>query len=99
MIMNYFNDLREHGIEVIQEDTCWIDTFCSYVLKNNLMTPDTLERTLRKTVKVLKEGHTTKDVISLLRRFDIDYTPIDEQYEISLTKWKEILCSLQDNGD
>ena len=96
---NYFNDLRAKGIEVRQNDTIWIDIFCGYVLKKKLITPDQLNKALHKTVDVLKKGQSTADAIDLLRKFDIDYTPIDKQYEISLTKWKELLCSLHDNGD
>lgn len=92
MITNYFNDLRDKGIKVIQEDTCWIDIFCGYVLKNNLIKPDILERTLLKTVKVLKKGQSTKDVIALLRKFDLDFTPIDEKYNESMKEWAEILA-------
>lgn len=96
---NYFNDLRAKGIEVRQNDTIWIDIFYGYVLKKKLITPDQLNKALHKTVNVLKKGQSTADAIDLLRKFDIDYTPIDKQYEISLTKWKELLCSLHDNGD
>ena len=88
---NYFNDLREHGIEVIQEDTCWIDIFCNYILKNKIMSHDKLQRTLKRTVEILSEGQTTKDVIELLRKFDIDYQPIDAAYEESTKEWDEIL--------
>ena len=99
MITNYFNDLRNKGIEVIQEDTCWICCFTTYVLENKILSKDVINRTLNKTIQVLEKGKTTKDVIALLRKFDIDYQPIDELYELSLTEWKEILCLPHDNGD
>ena len=94
MIINYFNDLREHGIVVVQEDTCWIDTFCNYVLKNKVLSEATLERALKRTLKVLSAGQTTKDVIDLLRKFDIDYEPIDAAYQEAEKEWNQILGKL-----
>ena len=91
---NYFNDLRDHGIEIIQKDTCWIDIFCRYVLEKKLISHDTLCRTLQKTLKVLSKGQTTKDVIDLLRKFNIDYSPIDKIYNQRKAEWDAILSEL-----
>ncbi len=91
MITNYFNDLRDNGIIVIPDDTCWIDTFVNYVLKNKLISHDKLKRALERTIKVLSKGQTTKDVIDLLRKFNIDYQPIDALYQEKINNWKKIL--------
>ena len=90
MMMNYFNDLREHGIIVNSDDTLWIDIFCNYVIENNILKKTTVNKALHKTLKILNEGQTTKDVINLLRKFDIDYRPIDEKYQAAIKKYKEL---------
>lgn len=90
-MINYFNALRDKGIEVKQEDTVWLDAFLFYVLKNNLIHHKTLRAALDKTIVVLKEGQTSTDAINLLKKFDIDYEPIEKLYQERLKEWEEIL--------
>lgn len=89
--INYFNSLRANGVTVYPKDTIWIDAFITVVNKKKLIQPKVLEQALKKSLSILKEGNTSADAIALLKKFNIDYTPIEEHYQISLTKWKEIL--------
>lgn len=88
---DYFNKLREKGIVVIQADTVWLDAFLYYVIENNLIHHKTLRAALDKTINVLKEGQTSTDAINLLKKFDIDYEPIEKLYQERLKEWEEIL--------
>lgn len=89
-MINYFNDLREHGIIVDQDDTLWIDIFCNYVIENQILSKATVSKALHKTIEILSKGQTTKDVIDLLRKFNIDYEPIDKKYQEEIQKFNEL---------
>lgn len=86
----YFNILREHDIKVYPEDTLWIDIFARYVIDNKLMPREKLVAALDRTIEVLSKNQSSKDVVALLKKFDIDYKPIDEYYETRLQEYKEI---------
>ena len=87
---SYFNALRDKGIKVNPEDTLWINTFVDYVTKNNLISIDKLNLALDRTLEVLTKNQTSKDVVNLLRKFNIDYTRIDERYLETLKRYNEI---------
>ena len=87
----YFNELRKKGIVVIQADTVWLDAFLYYVIKNKLLPLKTLRAALNKTLCVLHEGQTSTDAINLLKKFDINYDPIEKIYQERLKEWEEIL--------
>lgn len=86
----YFNILREHDIKVCPEDTLWIDIFVNYVIDNKLMPREKLVAALDRTIQVLSKNQTSKDVVNLLKKFDIDYKPIDERYEKRLQEYNAI---------
>ena len=86
----YFNALREHDINVYPEDTLWIDIFIRYVIKNKLMDHEKIQLVLDRTLVVIKPGQTSKDVVDLLKKFDIDYTPINEEYLKKLNEYIEL---------
>ena len=90
MMTTYFNALRDKGIKVNPEDTIWIDLFVRYVIKNKLMNREKLQLVLDRTLEVIKPGQTSKDVVELLKKFDIDYTPIDEKYLQRLNEYSEL---------
>ena len=90
MMTTYFNALREKKITVNSEDTIWIDLFARYVIKNKLMNREKLQLVLDRTLEVIKPGQTSKDVVELLKKFDIDYTPIDEKYLQRLNEYSEL---------
>ena len=91
MMINYFNSLRDKGVEIIQEDTVWVDVFLFYVIDNNLISLKTLRAALDRTVELLKQGQTSTDAINLLKKFNIDYEPIEKLFQERLKEWKEIL--------
>ena len=90
MMTTYFNTLREHDIKVYPEDTLWIDIFIRHVLKNKLMDREKIQLVLDRTLAVIKPGQTSKDVVDLLKKFDIDYTPINEEYLQKLNEYNEL---------
>lgn len=86
----YFNILREHDIKVYPEDTLWIDIFVRYVIDNKIMPRKKIVAALDRTIEVLSKNQSSKDVVALLKKFDIDYKPIDEYYEKRLQEYNEI---------
>jgi len=95
-ITTYFNELRARHISVLPEDTVWIDTFLTTCEKEHILSKRVKDNLLLKSLSLLKEGQTTKDVINLFRQIKkIDFTKIDEAYQISLTKWKDLLNDLR----
>lgn len=90
MLIMYFNDLRDKGIKVNPEDTLWIDLFVNHVKENKLLSDLTIRAALVRTLEVINQGQSTKDVIELLRKFDIDYTPIDAEYLARLNEYNEL---------
>ena len=90
MLIMYFNALRDKGIKVNPEDTLWINIFADYVLKNDLISDALLNLALNRTLEVLTVNQTSKDVVALLKKFKIDYSPIDEKYLKELQRYNEI---------
>ena len=90
MMTTYFNILREHDIKVYPEDTLWIDIFVRYVIEKKIMPREKIVAALDRTIEVLSKNQSSKDVVALLKKFDIDYKPIDEYYEKRLQEYNEI---------
>lgn len=95
-----FNAMRENGIEVIPNDTLYIQLLENYLLDKKILTPDELIENNHGGIKYLLDKikePTSSDFINAFKRSkmlkgkQIDYEWIASIYEKQLKEWNELL--------
>ena len=99
-----FQALREKGVKVIQEDTCYIMVMWGEIFYKCGVKAETIQQLNRKIVDYMKEGQTSKDYINyvknsqLVSSLKIDWDKVQKEYEKEYAEWQEILNSLNSIG-
>ena len=95
--------LRDKGIKILADDTCYIDVMWTYVHK--LGCPIEMIQDLNhKIVDYMKEGQTFKDYLDLVKKskalkpYSIDWKHVEEQYLTELAKWNAVLDEMYITG-
>lgn len=94
-----FNAMRGKGINVIQDDTCYITLMWNYYVKAGVKI-DLIQELNHKIVDFMKEGQTTQDYINLVKKskalqdYKVDWKKLQEDYEIEIADWHRILANL-----
>ena len=99
-----FQALREKGVKVIQEDTCYIMVMWGEIFYKCGVKAETIQQLNHKIVDYMKEGQTSKDYIEyvknsqLVSSLKIDWDKVQKEYEKEYAEWQEILNSLNSIG-
>lgn len=99
-----FNAMRENGIEVIPNDTLYIQLLENYLLDKKILTPDELIENNHGGIKYLLDKikePTSTDFINAFKRSkmlkgkQIDYEWIASIYDKQLKEWNDLLSFIE----
>ena len=98
-----FQALREKGVIVIQDDTCYISVMWGYYQDAGVKI-ETVQELNHKIVDFMKEGQTTQDYIAFVKKskvlqdYPIDWKKMEAEYEVEIAEWHRILDELDNIG-
>jgi len=98
-----FQALRERGVKVIQDDTCYICVMWEAYARVGVKI-ETVQELNHKIVDFMKEGQTTQDYIDIVKKsktlseYNIDWDKVQETYEKEIAEWHRILDELSAIG-
>ena len=100
----FFNQLREKGIQVIPEDTMYIDCTFSYLLNNGILTVDELRALNQNIVDYmvgLNKPQSTHDFLELMRKSNtlkgrfVDWVAIGKEAADLNKEWERLLAEIK----
>lgn len=95
-----FQALREKGVIVIHDDTCYICLMWEAYQKLGVKI-DLVQDLNHKIVNYMHEGQTSQDYINLVRKanalkdYQIDWDKLQQEYEVEIAEWHDILNGLE----
>lgn len=88
--------LREKGIEVLGNHTCYIEIMWQHIIRKGMKEIDAIELN-HEIVGGMKSGQTVKDYIALVKKhiklkgYKVDWEAINKEYQVAIDEWTRIL--------
>lgn len=98
-----FQALRERGVKVIPDDTCYICIMWGAYQDAGIKIEE-VQQLNHKIVDYMKEGQTSQDYIEFVKKskalqaYHIDWDKVQEEYEVEIAEWHRILDELDNIG-